>query len=284
MRRPDSIGTGKTRRPLVVAAGMIGLVLTLAGCASEELPRLGLPEPATDAGRVITNLWQGSWIAALIVGALVWGLIAYAVIFYRRRPSHEGSLPTQTRYNLPIEILYTVTPLIAVTVLFYFTWRDQNELLELDPDPAVTVHVVGQQWSWTFNYVDQDVYTTGTPAEPPTLVLPQGETTEFILTAHDVIHSFWIPAFMFRLDMLPGDPNTIQMTPEKLGTFAGRCAELCGTYHSRMLFTVEVVTPEEFEEHMAELEAAGQTGQIRPELKDESFGESPALEPGEGDE
>ena len=284
MRRTDAIGPPRRAsgpRRLAVAAGVGALVLTVAGCSSEELPRLGLPEAATDKGAVVVNLWQGSWIAALIVGALVWGLIGYTVIFHRRRTSHEGTLPTQTRYNLPVEILYTVTPLLAVVVLFYFTWRDQNELLELDPDPAVTVHVVGQQWSWTFNYVDQDVYTTGTPAQPPTLVLPQGQTTEFILTAHDVIHSMWIPAFLFKLDMLPGDPNTIQMTPQKVGTFAGRCAELCGTYHSRMLFTVEVVPQEEFEAAMAELEESGQTGQIRPELKDESFGSSSRVEPGE---
>jgi len=282
--RSDPIGTRRRTcgpRRLAVAAGVGALALTVAGCSSEELPRLGLPEAATDKGAVVVNLWQGSWIAALIVGALVWGLIGYTVIFHRRRTSHEGTLPTQTRYNLPVEILYTVTPLLAVVVLFYFTWRDQNELLELDPDPAVTVHVVGQQWSWTFNYVDQDVYTTGTPAQPPTLVLPQGQTTEFILTAQDVIHSMWIPAFLFKLDMLPGDPNTIQMTPQKVGTFAGRCAELCGTYHSRMLFTVEVVPQEEFEAAMAELEESGQTGQIRPELKDESFGSSSRVEPGE---
>jgi cytochrome c oxidase subunit 2 len=74
------------------------------------------------------------------------------------------------------------------------------------------------------------------------------------------------------------------MTPEKLGTFAGRCAELCGTYHSSMIFTVEVVPAEEFETYVAELEAAGQTGQIRPELKDEAIGESSRVEPGEGDE
>lgn len=286
MRRPDSIRTAPRvtgRRRLAAVAGLVVLVLTVAGCSSDELPRLGLPEAATDRGRLVINLWQGSWIAALLVGAMVWGLIVYTVTFHRRRSSHEGSLPTQTRYNLPVEILYTITPLLAVTILFYFTWRDENELLELDPDPAVTVHVVGQQWSWTFNYVDQDVYTTGTPAEPPTLVLPQGQTTEFILTAHDTIHSMWVPAFLFKLDMLPGEPNVIQMTPEKLGTFAGRCAELCGTYHSRMLFTVEVVPMAEFEAAIAELEAAGQTGQIRPELKDDTFG-NPGIATGEGDE
>lgn len=287
MRRPDSIGTPLTsprRNRLAAVTALALLAMTLAGCSSEELPRLGLPESATDKGDVVTNLWQGSWLAALFVGFLVWGLIGYVVIFFRRRASHEGSLPTQTRYNLPVEILYTVTPLLAVCILFYFTWRDQNELLELDPDPDNTVHVVAQQWSWTFNYVDGDVYTTGTPADPPTLVLPQGETTEFILTSADVIHSFWVPAFLFKLDMLPGDPNTIQMTPDKAGTFAGRCAELCGTYHSGMLFTVEVVPPDEYDAYLAELEASGQSGQIMPELIDQAPGENPAVEPGEDDE
>jgi cytochrome c oxidase subunit 2 len=285
VHRPDPIGTAVRRRGrhrLAVAAGLAVMALTLAGCSSEELPRFGLPESATDSGRVVTNLWQGSWIAALVVGGLVWGLIGYTIVFHRRRASHEGTLPTQTRYNLPVEILYTITPLLTVVVLFYFTWRDENTILELEPDPAVTVHVVGQQWSWTFNYVDQDVYTIGTPAEPPTLVLPLGETVEFVLTAHDTIHSMWIPAFLVKLDMLPGDPNFLQVTPDKLGTFAGRCAELCGTYHSRMLFTVEVVPPEDFEAAMAELAAAGQTGQVMPELKDETFG-NPGVAPGEGE-
>jgi cytochrome c oxidase subunit 2 len=286
VRRPDSIGTAARssgRRRLAAGAGLALLVTTLAGCSSEELPRFGLPEAVTDKGHVVVNLWQASWIAALIVGALVWGLIGYTVIFHRRRSMHEGSLPTQTRYNLPVEILYTVTPLLAVVVLFYFTWRDENQLLELDPNPDVTVHVIGQQWSWTFNYVDEDVYTIGTPAQPPTLVLPLGETTEFVLTSHDVIHSFWVPSFLFKLDMLPGDPNVIQMTPDKLGTFAGRCAELCGTYHSHMLFTVKVVPPDEYEAAIDQLAADGYTGQIMPELKDETFG-NPALEPGEGEE
>ena len=284
MRRPDSIGTqprSSGRRRLTVATGLFGLVLTLAGCSSDELPRLGLPESATDKGDIVTNLWQASWIAALLVGFLVWGLIAYTVVFHRRRASHDGTLPTQTRYNLPVEILYTVTPLLAVCILFYFTWRDQNDLLPLEPNPDHTIHVVGQQWSWTFNYVDEDVYTSGTPADPPTLVLPQGETIEFVLTSADVIHSMWVPAFLFKLDMLPADPNIIQMTPDKLGTFAGRCAELCGTHHSGMLFTVEVVPPDEYDAYVADLAASGYSGQIMPELKDQTPGENPAVEPGE---
>jgi len=255
-------------------------------CSSADLPRLGFPDPATKQGHLTVNMWQGSWIAPLFVGGIVWGLIGYVVIFFRRRRSHEGTLPTQTRYNLPVEILYSIVPLIVVSVLFYFTWRDQNELLELDPNPDVTVHVVGQRWSWTFNYVDQDVYIAGTPDAPPTLVLPQGENVQFDLTTADVIHSFWIPAFLFKMDLMPHSPNVVQMTPERLGTFSGKCAELCGDDHSRMLFAVQIVTPDQFDDFINGLEAKGQTGQIRPDLRDQQPGQvdNPAIEPGEEDE
>jgi len=267
------------RRRSAVLLGL--LLLLLSGCSSDELPRFGFPEPATEGGKTTLSLWQGSWIAAFIVGGLVWGLIAFSVIRHRRRDS-DAELPVQTRYNLPVEILYTVTPLIVVVVLFYFTARDETDLLELDPNPDVNIHVIGQQWSWTFNYENEDVYTIGTIAEPPTLYLPVNATTEFTLTSVDVVHDFWVPAFLFKLDVIPGDPNIIQMTPTKLGTFSGKCAELCGTYHSDMLFTVEVVTDEEYADHIAELEDRDQTGQIFEDLKGEELG-SPRVEPGEGE-
>jgi len=255
--------------------------LLLAGCSSEEAPRLGFPEPATEDAARVLSLWQGSWLAALIVGGIVWGLIGVSVFRHRRR-DRDPELPLQTRYNLPVEILYTLTPLVVVLVLFYFTARDQNEVLELEPNPDNTVHVIGQQWSWTFNYVNEDVNVIGTMAEPPSLVLPVDQTTEFILTSPDVIHSFRIPAFLFTMDVIPGDPNVVQMTPTKLGHFSGKCAELCGTYHSDMLFNVEVVSEGEYEEYIAGLEESGQTGQVYPDLVDEELG-SPREEPGEGE-
>jgi cytochrome c oxidase subunit 2 len=79
------------------------------------------------------------------------------------------------------------------------------------------------------------------------------------------MHSFWIPAFLYKLDTIPGRTNTFQVTPQVEGTYYGRCAELCGEYHGYMLFNVEVVSAEEFEAHMDELRAAGQTGQLGPE-------------------
>ena len=175
-------------RPLL----MVALVaLTATGCASEDLPTLGMPaRDVTDHAPRILSLWQGSWIAALAVGALVWGLIIWSVIFHRRRRGETG-LPPQTRYNVPIEVLYTIVPLIAISVFFFFTVRDQNEILKVSANPDHQITVTGMQWSWQFNYTSDGgsaATVTGTPGKPPTLVLPQGESVRFTLLSDDVIH------------------------------------------------------------------------------------------------
>jgi cytochrome c oxidase subunit 2 len=250
-------------------------MLVLTGCSAEEAQRLGLPEGVTNQTPRITNLWQGAWIAALIVGGVVWFLMLYAAVVYRRRRTDEG-LPLQVRYNLPIEVTYTVVPIVIVLTYFYFTARDEERVLDLSTNVENTVNVVGKRWSWDFNYTDEDVYETGTQAEPPTLVLPVNESIRFVLTSRDVIHSFWVPAFQFKLDMIPGRINNFEITPTKTGTFRGRCAELCGTDHSRMLFDVRVVEPDEYDAYIETLRDAGQTGEL-------SAGNGPGnVEPGSG--
>jgi cytochrome c oxidase subunit 2 len=124
-----------------------------------------MPDPATEEAPRILHLWQGSWIAALAVGAVVWGLIVWSVIFYRRR---SAEVPPQVRFNVPIEALYTAVPFIIISVLFYFVARDETKLLELPDNPDQTINVVGRQWSWSFNYLDEDVWDAGTPGQPPT--------------------------------------------------------------------------------------------------------------------
>jgi cytochrome c oxidase subunit 2 len=201
---------------------------------------------------------------------------------------------------MPIEALYTVVPLIIVSVLFYFTARDESKLLDLSKKPDVTVNVVGYQWSWGFNYVTPvsgvtgdaktdanldaipnrykndfpanagGVYDFGTPATRnpqtgnpgPTLWLPKGKTVRFILTSRDVIHSFWVLPFLMKQDVIPGHTNAFQVTPNQEGTFRGKCAELCGVDHSRMLFNVKVVSPDRYEQHLKDLAKKGQTGYI----------------------
>lgn len=261
---------GRFRARRTVAAGAaVGAAALLSGCGitqDQAFEISGLPEAATAQAPLVGDLWVGSWIAALVIGFLVWGLIAWASIAYRRKKSDEA-LPEQVRYNIPIETLYTVVPIFIVAVLFYWTMTNANEVLAKETEPDVQIGVIGQQWSWTFNYIDEDVYDVGTAATIPQLYLPVNNVVEFQLNSPDVIHSFWVPSFYFKMDLIPGRTNSFQVTPTREGTYAGRCSELCGAYHSRMLFEVVVVSEDEYQDHLDELEAAGQTGLVEVETR-----------------
>lgn len=263
-----SVGRMSGRRGrLALLSGLAALAVAVSGCsvdADRAYELTGLPEPASDRSPYIGDLWVGTWIAALVIGAIVFGLILFAVFAYRRR---SDDLPTQTRYNIPIETFYTVLPLFIIGVLFFWTLESGSEVLAKSDDPDVTIGVVGQQWSWTFNYLDDEVYEAGTAVDPPTLVLPVDRLVEFQMESPDVIHSFWVPAFYFKMDVIPGVTNSFQMTPNRIGTYAGKCTELCGTYHSRMLFNVDVVSEADYVAHLEELEARGQTGIIDAPLR-----------------
>lgn len=272
--------TGALRRFAALAAVGAG-VLLVSGCSDQaqgEWKRFAMPDPASEQGERILSLWQGAWVAALVTGLIVWGLIFYAIIRFRRRSADE--IPVQTRYNLPLEIFYTIAPVIMVIVFFAKTVDTQNYVLDEDRSVDNCLEITGQQWTWTFNYgvgekgdceVGPDttefpyasyVYTSGTGSDIPTLYLPVGETTRFNLHSPDVIHDFGVPAFLMKMDVIPGRVNHYAITPTTTGTFRGKCYELCGTYHSRMLFNVEVVSREEYDAHLEELADAGNTSEL----------------------
>ena len=246
---------------------MAAVTLILAGCTQAQLIGF-LPEDsvgATNHTDRTTGLWVTSWIVLLAVGVVTWGVIIWAAVVYRRRKGQTG-LPVQLRYNLPIEIFYTIVPLILVIGFFAFTARDQAAIEEVDPDPDVSIEVYGQRWSWTFNYLDDEVYDVGIQAQErqdgtagfdtdqlPVLYLPVGESVEIKLESRDVIHSFWIVDFLYKKDMIPARSNYMYFEPLKIGEYAGKCAELCGEYHSQMLFVVKVVSEEDYEAHLATL-------------------------------
>ena len=173
---------------------------------------------------------------------------------------------------MPIEILYTIVPVFMVGVLFYYTARDESALLDVSAKPDVTINVVASSGAGT-STTSRPTSTspasrpssTGKPGaaadQLPTLYLPVNKRVEFVLNARDVIHSFWVPAFLQKLDMIPGKVNRFQVVPTQTGTFQGKCAELCGAYHSQMLFQVKVVSQaRRTTQHIARLQAAGQTG------------------------
>ena len=200
--------------------------------------RGGWPDPITTEGKHALGVWQGALITAGFVGVFVIGLILASALFFRRR---SDDLPRQVRYNLPIEVLYTVVPVIIISVLFYFTAIRENDVDKFKTRPDLTVGVVGFQWAWQFVYPDDGFAITGRPGEPPTLVLPVGKTVRFLESSPDVVHSFWVVPFLFKRDVLPGRPNRFQVTLTHTGTFAGKCTELCGIDHDRMLFTLRVL-------------------------------------------
>jgi cytochrome c oxidase subunit 2 len=275
----------QTRRGIAVTGLIVAASLVLSGCASNGTASSGwLPQGqngsrVTDNAARVTDLWVGTWIPALFVGLVVWGLTIWVMVAYRRKKTDVG-LPSQLRYNVPLEILYTIVPVLMVAVLFYYTARDESALLDVSQKPDVTINVLAKQWSWDFNYVEADVYESGVQTEldkatgeplnqQPVLVLPVNQRVEFVLNARDVIHSFWVPAFLQKLDVIPGKTNRFQVVTTQEGTFQGKCAELCGAYHSQMLFQVKVVSEAAYQAEIARLKSIGQTGQLPIDLNRE---------------
>jgi cytochrome c oxidase subunit 2 len=254
----------------VAGLGLLG-ALTLSGCDLRgSWLSWGWPVGITDEAHRMHDLWIGSTVAALVVGIAVWALIAYAAIRYRKRKGSDDELPRQTAYNLPLEVVYTIIPFVIIAVLFFFTVSTQNRVLQRSDNPDVTVAVNAFKWNWQFVYPEttdanggQPVSTVGTSTEIPILVVPTGQTIRFELASADVIHSFWVPEFLFKLDVIPGNENgrdnVFQVTVRQEGAYVGRCAELCGTYHAFMNFEVRSVSPQNFQSYLKARESGKST-------------------------
>ncbi|WP_456094116.1 aa3-type cytochrome oxidase subunit II [Nonomuraea glycinis] len=253
------------------AAALALLLASATACANDvpeaNLERGLLPEHITTQAGVVQSLWNGAWIAALATGFVVIALIVWACIFHTKRKA-KAELPPQVRYNLPIEMLYTLVPLVMVSVFFFFTARDSEVLTAESKNPDVTVKVEAFQWSWRFTTTVQGKQTTPVTGLPvsdykqgPQLVLPVKKKIRFELNSDDVIHSFWVPEMLFKRDIIPGIPEDSPGrffevdTLDRPGVYAGRCAELCGVDHSRMLFSVKLVPQDEFDRYLASNQA-----------------------------
>ncbi|HEX3548606.1 MAG TPA: cytochrome c oxidase subunit II [Mycobacterium sp.] len=319
-RRPTDFvgGSSVTPRGVKVAALSVvlgGATVLLSGCSWSEVLGLGWPEGITPEAHMNRELWIGSLIAALVVGVIVWGLIFWSSAFHRHKKG-DTDLPRQFGYNMPLELVLTVTPFLIISVLFYFTVVVQEKMLHNDPNPEVVVDVTAFQWNWKFGYqkvnladgtftydgadnerkaamaskpegVDKyghelvgavrglnpedrrylnfdKVETLGSSTEIPVLVLPTGKRVEFQIASADVVHSFWVPEFLFKRDVMPypqanHSQNVFQVSEiNKTGAFVGRCAEMCGTYHSMMNFEVRVVAPNDFKAYLQQ-RIAGKT-------------------------
>lgn len=249
----------KKRTLLGFVGTLISLVL-LSGCSmkSEDISGLGYPKNVSSVNDISLSLWQGAWIAGGVVGVITLILILWPAIFHRKKKNSTEEFPKQTQYNIPVEILYTVIPFIIVAVLFYFTAVKEEKIVDLKTPAQHEITVEGIQWSWQFGYPEagENAVVTGTPENPPTLYMPQGESVRFKITSNDVVHAFWIPAFMIQMQNLPDKTNYIQFTANKLGEFPGRCNILCGRNHTQMIFKVKVVTPKQYQNYINSLKVS----------------------------
>jgi cytochrome c oxidase subunit 2 len=239
--------------------------MVLAGCNS--YPTFGSSHGASTQGQDIGKLYSGMFFAGIGVAVIVWGLILWCMVAYRRKRS-DDTIPRQFQDKPVLEIIWTLIPLVMVIVIFVFTIGTENRVDAITPHPNVSVTVSGYQWGWTFSYKDANGLTIqtargGTPnALPaaydakvyPQLVLPEGETTRITLVSQDVIHDFYVHAFNFDRFAQPGVHNQFDITPTRLGVYPAQCSEYCGLYHSEMLFSVAVLTPAKYKAWLAQAE------------------------------
>ena len=213
--------------------------LTLAGCT---VPTFGAAPGATKQSQDVYHLWQGFSVAAAIIGAFVTLLIVWAVLRYRRK---GDAIPRQTQYQIPLELLYTVIPILIVVGLFVATLVVENPEVS-NPSPAATINVNAFQWGWKFTYPGENVSVVGQTTQTPTMVMPVNENVRIHLTSTDVIHGFYVKDFNFSRFAQPGVNNVFTLYATKTGTYFGQCTQLCGLYHSLMFFKVKVVTGAEY--------------------------------------
>jgi cytochrome c oxidase subunit 2 len=249
--------------PAAKLAALAAVTIPLTtGCSVDEALRFGWPLGVTPQATAMREFWTWSAVAALVVGVITWGAMFWAMIFHRRRAGDSDVPPRQTQYNLPVEIVFTIVPTIIVAVLFAFTVQVQNNVMGQDPAADLKVNITAFQWNWQFTYPDTNtpagapVTTIGTPDTIPLLVLPTNQSIQFTQRSNDVIHSFWVPDFLFKRDVFPmpekNDQEYIWRIDQidREGAFVGRCAELCGAYHAVMNFEVRALNPDLFNRYL----------------------------------
>jgi len=240
----ETIGaTRKRRLRTLIALPIAALVLT--GCNE---PAFWAKPGVTTTSKQTFHLWQGFSIAAVIIGAFVLLLIAYAVLRYRRK---GDTIPKQTQYHIPLELAYTIIPIVIVFALFAATVVVENKVTA-EPTPSTTINAYAFQWGWKFKVANSNAVIVGQTTQSPMFEMPVGTDVRFHLNSLDVVHGFYIRAFNFSRYAQPGVDNTFTFHAEQTGTYFGQCTQLCGLYHAYMWFRVKVVTQAQYQAWLAE--------------------------------
>jgi cytochrome c oxidase subunit 2 len=230
--------------------GVLASAALVTGC---------LPQPVTSQGQSISNLYTIAMGMSAIVLAVVWIPTSWAILRYRRRrhvSDADDVLPPQTSGSRVAEVIWTAGPLVAIVILFSLTLLTLNTVNAAPSQGAVKLDVQAFRWGWRMTYPDEGVSVEGVRAPGPEAVLPVGRQIAITLTAQDVIHSFFVPQFLYKRDAIPGHPNTFTIDIQQPGSYAGECAELCGIYHSQMPFTITAVSDADYQAWLSDQRAA----------------------------
>jgi cytochrome c oxidase subunit 2 len=235
---------GRAARPAVFVALS---ALMAGGC---------VPDPATQQGRQIADLYGVFAVSSVVVAGIVW--VAASLALVRSRRVREG-LPRQVSGNLLVEGIWTAIPLVTVLALFALTVATLSGVDARQPGAGVSLHVTAFRWGWTFAYPDSGVTISGLPESPPELVVPVGQPVHVTLDATDVNHAFFVPRFLFKRDAIPGRATTFDFLVQQAGTYPGACAEYCGVLHAAMTFSVRAVSRPDFDSWLASARSAPST-------------------------
>jgi cytochrome c oxidase subunit II len=252
--------------PLVV----IALIASLCGIA------LGLaidwfPTPASTQADRIDTLWDVLVIVSVPVFVLVQAIVLYCVWRFRMRPGQELQDGPPIHGSTRLEVIWTIIPALLILGLCVYAYVVLDDIEEAPAAQELRVDVIGQQFTWTFQYPsvspDDEGPNKACPPRPERggerpvtsnrLYLPVNESVQFRICSRDVLHDFWIPDFRMKIDAVPGITTSYRVTPNKLGRYEIVCAELCGIGHAYMRQTVNVVPREEYDRWLEEQRSRG---------------------------
>jgi cytochrome c oxidase subunit II len=238
---------------LLLVAIVIGILLSPAGDA------LYPPPDVTAQGSAIRELYNIIFAIAVVIFLVVEGLIVWSILRYRRRPE-DVDLPPQTHGNNLVEALWTLIPTALVLYMFAISWQTLDYVDAVSPEPDVRIHVLAGQFQWQFEYLDQNGNKLATQTRPTGdeggMAVPVGRNVYVTLDSADVIHAWYVPRFLFKRDVVPGQTNHFEFRVDEAEAgqrFTGQCAELCGTGHRIMLFDVIAMTPTDYDAWLAQL-------------------------------
>ena len=264
------MSTSPRKRPAseaIVAGGVVVLLTVivalvfLSGAGNTLYP----PKGVTDRAQEINKLYDLVFAIAVAIFVAVEGLIVWSILRYRRRPG-DIDLPPQTHGNNLVEVIWTAIPTVIVLYLFVISWDSLKKVdaVSTGADLAQTVQInaIAGQFQWQFEYLDANGDHLATQTKPlggeggGGMAVPVGRPVHVTLTSHDVIHAWYVPRFLFKRDVVPGQLNRFEFTvdaAEAGQTFHGQCAELCGTFHNAMHFDVLAMAPADFDAWLAKL-------------------------------